>query len=147
MGFIAALLLMTMTEEDTFWMLVTMLYDSDKEINSHETGIDALKESLEKTNNNNEEIDSNAEEENKHEQRMLVRKTTVDEYFESLVKNNSHFKGYQLRGLYLDGLPLLHLRYFQLKELLKQFFPRISQHLVTFAFCIRYFMLDFVLYI
>eukprot|EP01084_Bolivina_argentea_P081693 147906_1 len=66
MGFIAALFLMLMTEEDAFWCLVRLL-------------------------------DQNGE--------------------------------YQLRGLYLDGLPLLHCRYYQFNELLLQFMPKVYQHL------------------
>jgi len=66
MGFIAALLLTLMTEEDAFWSLTALLDQNGK---------------------------------------------------------------YQLRGLYLDGLPLLINRYYQLSGLLHQFIPRVWSHL------------------
>ena len=67
MGFIAALLLMLMTEDDAFFILKTLL-------------------------------DSNGD--------------------------------YKMRGLYMEGLPELHLRYYQFNKLLIQFAPKIHKHLV-----------------
>jgi len=66
MGFIGALFLMLMTEEEAFWMLVNLFKTNGK---------------------------------------------------------------YQLRGLFIDGLPLLHLRFFQFQKMLDRFLPNVSQHL------------------
>merc|ERR1712013_194072 len=66
MGFIAALLLMLMTEDEAFWCLCHLLDGKGK---------------------------------------------------------------YKMRGLYLDGLPLLHCRYYQFDALLLKFMPKVFRHL------------------
>ncbi|ETO27521.1 GTPase activating protein [Reticulomyxa filosa] len=46
----------------------------------------------------------------------------------NLLKSNGK---YQLRGLYIDGLPLLHLRFFQFQKILERFSPVLAKHLTT----------------
>ena len=132
----AALLLMTMTEEDTFWMLVTLLYDSQNEINMHNTGLNVLNNNNnnnieEKKDNNSVNDDNNENSDNSDNSSENINdRLKRGKSFGTAIKYDTNFRGYQLRGLYLDGLPLLHLRYFQFKCLLKEFFPKIDKHLV-----------------
>merc|ERR1711977_815808 len=60
---------------------------------------------------------------------------TEEESFWMIVNLLSDNGKYQLRGLYKEGLPLLHLRYFQFNQILNRFLPNIYNLLNTKLNC------------
>eukprot|EP01084_Bolivina_argentea_P003342 6264_1 len=62
---------------------------------------------------------------------LLLMLMTEDEAFWCLcsILDNNNTPDFSMRELYVDGLPLLNLRYFQFDQLVKNFTPKLHTHL------------------
>merc|ERR1740123_82982 len=60
---------------------------------------------------------------------LLLMLMTEDDVFYCLCQLLDQNGEFAMRGLYLDGLPLLHMRYYQFNELLHKFMPKVHEHI------------------
>jgi len=60
---------------------------------------------------------------------LLLMLMTEDDAFWCLVKLLDQNGAFAMRGLYIDGLPMLHMRYHQLDHLLHKFMPKVHAHI------------------
>ena len=63
---------------------------------------------------------------------LFLMLMTEDDAFWCLCKLFDQNGDFQMRGLYLDGLPLLHCRYYQFNQLLNKFMPKVYEHIDSF---------------